>query len=166
MEKGIKIKGQMKLSFGMIFSIILIVMFISFAFYAIQKFLEVQRVAQVGQFVDNLQSDVDKLWTGSQGSQEVEYILPNKIKDVCLIDYSSKIITNKDFSRELKQIYENQNIFFYPYDFGTLDSMEIKHINIQKITEEENPLCFENKNGKVKITIQKSFGEALVLIGE
>lgn len=161
-----KTQGQVELSFGMIFSIILIVIFISFAFYAIQKFLEIQRVAQVGQFVDNLQSDIDKLWTGSQGSQEVEYVLPNKIEYVCLVDYSSEIRTNKDFSTELKQIYENQNIVFYPYDFGALDSMEIRHIDIQKITEAENPFCFENKKGKLKITLQKSFGDALVFVSE
>lgn len=164
MKRGCK--GQMQLSFGMIFSIILIVIFISFAFYAIQKFLDMQRVAQVGQFVDKLQADVDKLWTGSQGSQEVEYVLPTKIQYVCFIDYSSNIRTNKDFATKLRQVYENQNIVFHPYDFGTLDSMEIKHINIQKITEGENPFCFENKKGKVKITLQKDFDEALVLISE
>ena len=65
-------RGQMKLSFGMIFSIILIIIFISFAFYAIQKFLSIQNSVQVGKFVNEFQQNVDKIWKGSQGSEKKE----------------------------------------------------------------------------------------------
>ncbi len=41
-----------------------------------------------------------------------------------------------------------------------LNGIEIKHISI----EEDNPTCFEVKNGKVKIGIEKDFGEALVSV--
>ena len=77
-EKIFRKRGQMKLSFGMIFSIILIIVFISFAFYAIQKILEMQELMKVGKFKDNLEADIDSAWKGSQRSQEVEYILPKK----------------------------------------------------------------------------------------
>ncbi len=50
----------MKLSFGMIFSIILIIVFLSFAFYAIKIFLNMQTTMQVGKFVEELRNDVDK----------------------------------------------------------------------------------------------------------
>ena len=79
----------MKLSFGMIFSIILIVIFIGFAFFAIQKFLGIQNSVQVGKFSNDFQLDVDKIWKGSQGSEEKEYFLPKKITFVCFTDYSS-----------------------------------------------------------------------------
>ena len=45
-----KKNGQATISFGMVFSIIMIIIFISFAFYAIQKFLDLQNSAQVGKF--------------------------------------------------------------------------------------------------------------------
>ena len=142
-------KGQLKLSFGMIFSIILIIIFISFAFYAIQKFLGMQRAIQVGQFIDDLQSDVDKLWKGVQGSQEVEYTLPKKIKRICFKDD------------------EYENMFFYPEgSFEGFNSIEIKHIDIKKITKEKNPFCIENTNGKIKIIIKKDYGEELVTLVE
>ena len=62
-------RGQMKLSFCMIFSIILILAFLAFTVYAIRKFLGIQTSVQIGKFGDDLQTDVDKMWRGSQGSE-------------------------------------------------------------------------------------------------
>ena len=161
-------EGQMKLSFGMIFSIILIIIFIAFAFYAIQKFLGIQRSIQVGQFKDKLESDIDKMWKG-QGSKEVEYILPKKIKYVCFVDYNSnKKGEKEDLYSKLKQVYdEYENLIFYPVGSAEgLDAFEVDHINLEKIIEHENPFCVENVNGRVKMTIKKDYGEALVVITE
>ena len=73
-------KAQMKISFGMIFSIILIIVFIAFAFYAIKKFLDIQETAQIETFVNKLQGNIDKMWRSSQGSEEIQYKgIPKKI---------------------------------------------------------------------------------------
>jgi len=138
-------RGQMKLSFGMIFSIILIIFFIAFAFFAIRKFLGIQDAMKIGQFGDQLQSDIDKLWRGSQGSQEVEYFLPLKIESVCFVD--------NDY----------ENLDFHSETF--IEGKKIEHINITKITS-GGDFCIENINGKVKMTIKKDYGEALVTISE
>ena len=164
-----KKRGQLKLSFGMIFSIILIIIFISFAFFAINKFLDVQNTIQVVRFADEFQSDIDKIWKGSQGSEEKKYFLPKKVVYVCFIDYSlDKKGENKNFYEELKQIYyENENMFFYPIGSAQgLNAKEIKHIDLEKITENENPFCVEKVDGKVRFIIKKDFGEALVTIGK
>ena len=92
-----KKRGQMKISFGMIFSIILIIIFISFAFFAIKKFIGIQDAMKIGQFGDQLQSDIDKLWRGSQGSQEVEYFIPSKIESVCFVDDEYENLVVADF---------------------------------------------------------------------
>ena len=160
-------RGDMKISFGMIFSIILIVIFIIFSFYAIQKFLGIQHVAQIGKFTDDLQADVDKIWRGSQGSQEQEYFLPNSVKYVCFTDYNStKRGENRDFYDELDQnFYETENLFFYPLGSGEgFDSLNMKHIDIAETTIAENPLCFENLKGKINLVIKKDFGEASATI--
>jgi len=161
-------KGGIKLSFGMIFSIILIIIFIAFAFYAIQKFLQIQDAAKVGQFTNNLQSDIDSAWKGSQRSQKVEYSLPKKIEYVCFIDINSgRSGTNRNFYDELKHIcYNDENMAFYPIGSSQgIESKEIKHIDIEKITLDENPFCIKNIDGKAEMTIQKNFGEELVTIG-
>jgi len=160
-------RGDIKISFGMIFSIILIVIFISFASYAIMKFLGLQNAAQVGKFTDDLQNDIDKIWRGTQGSQNQEYIIPSKVKYVCFTDYkSAKRGENMAFYDELKQnYYEEENLFFYPLGSSEgFDSLNLKHMDIIKTTMEENPLCFENIKGKTSLVIKKDFGEASVTI--
>jgi hypothetical protein len=160
-------RGQIKLSFGMIFSIILIIVFVSFAFYAIQKFLSLGHAAQIAKFINDFQSDIDKIWRGSQASQTKEYFLPSKIKFVCFTDYLNNALGRKrGFFDELKQnFFENENIFFYPVGSAEgFDATEIKHINLSKITKDENPYCIENIEGKLQIVLKKEYGEALVTV--
>ncbi len=166
----IKKRGQMKLSFGMIFSIILIIIFVSFAFFAIKKFIEIGTTAQVAKFSDTLQNDVDKAWKGSQSSQEKEYFLPSKIEFVCFVNYSNYPSGDSGkytmFYDELKRVFqEYENLFFYPIGSSEgLDSRQIKHLDLTKTTIMNNPFCIENKDGKIKLTIEKKYGEALVTI--
>jgi len=136
-------RGQMKLSFGMIFSIILIIIFIAFAFVGIKNFLELQDSVKIGQFLDNLQADVNSAWRGSGGSTEVEYLLPSKIDAVCFVDD------------------EYENLVFRSDEF--IGGGKIQHINITKITEEED-FCVDNIKGKIKMIITKDYGDALVMI--
>ena len=163
MEKG----GQEHLSFGMIFSIILIVVFVAFAVYAITKFLSIGEIAQIAKFAEQMESDIDKIWKGSQGSRTAEYFLPSKIEYVCFADYNSnKKGANQGFYDELNLVYSSgENLFFYPVGSSEgLTSKEVKHIDIEKITEKENPYCIKNTDGKIKITLKKDFSEALVTI--
>jgi hypothetical protein len=140
-----KKRGQMKISFGMIFSIILIIIFISFAFFAIKKFIGIQDAMKIGQFGDQLQSDIDKLWRGSQGSQEVEYFLPSKIESVCFVDD------------------EYENLVFHSESF--VEGKNIENIDIEKITK-DGDFCIDVVKGKIKMTVKKDYGEALVMITE
>ncbi len=161
-------RGQMELSFGMIFSIILIIVFLAFAFYAIKKFLGIQDSVLIGNFLDDLSTGVNKMWGGSQGSQPVEYSLPKRIEYVCFVDFSARkgLGAKKDIYDELEKYFkEGDNLVFYPLGSSkTLRSKEIEHIDIAKMTEDDNPLCIENKDGKVKMTIKKNFEEDLVII--
>jgi hypothetical protein len=142
---------------------------LGFAFFAIKKFLSLQDGIKLGQFKDDLQGDADKLWKGSQGSQQVEYFLPSKIKFVCFANYSSSkrgTEVNKDRFDEMEVLFfETENLFFYPVGSAEgLDATTIKHLNLGEITSEENPLCIPNTDGKVKMEISKKYGENLVII--
>ena len=144
-KKEVKLdkKGQMKLSFGMIFSIFLIIIFIAFAFYAITKFINLQKTIQIESFADGLQKDIDSMWT-SPGSQPETYSLPKNVESVCF--------TDNEFS----------NLMFRSSSF--IESKKIVHIDITTITTGEDPYCIPNINGKVKLIISKDFGEDLVTI--
>jgi len=162
-------RGQIKLSFGMIFSIILIIIFLGFGFYAIKTFLKIQHTAQTGQVIDKLKSDVDSVWKSTESSQEEEYSLPSKIKYVCFFDFSvSAKGKNANLYTELKKYYYgDDNFAFYPpIGSSSSDSAEIEHLNLEEIIKEENPFCIEKTDGKVKLTLIKNIDEALVLITE
>jgi len=136
-----KKKGALNLSFGMIFSIFLIIVFLGFAFYVIPKFLDFQDKISVGKFVDDFQNDIDKMWKSTQGSQKVEYKLPKEIEEVCF---------NK-----------NLEIYFQPLGTGgDFDYVEIEHLDIS------GGKCFKIVEEKLKVTIKKDFGEVLVKIEE
>jgi len=133
-------KAQMKISFGMIFSIILIIVFLAFAFWGIKKFMGVQESALIAKFGSDVQEDVDKLWSGSQGNPTVEYSLPRKIEGVCFEETG----------------YE-ENFYFEPQKYG---SGNIEHLDIS------GKICFPNEGGKVTITFSKDFGETLVSLSK
>lgn len=161
-------RGQTKLSFGMIFSILLIIFFLAFAFYGIKKFMSISDVAQLTQFKDKVQEDVNKLWKGSQGSQTVEYSLPSGIQKICFIDYSDPNPKGRNsliYTELRNNFMEFENLFFYPKGSSEgLDSFELKHLNLEESVIEENPLCFDNEKGKVYFRIEKDFGESVVRI--
>lgn len=142
MKKGKN--GQIKLSFGMIFSIILIIVFLAFAFYAIKTFLGMQNTIQTEKFLSDLKSDIDRVWKSTESSEEKEYVLPSKIDAVCFRDD------------------EYGNLFFQSDKF--FEGGQIEHIDIQNMTFAEDPYCVENIKGKVTLTLVKEIGEALVTI--
>lgn len=136
-------RSQMQLSFGMIFSVILIIIFISFAIYGISKFLNLQKNIQTKKFVDDLQFDIDRIWKANQGSQQVEYNLPIDISSLC-------------FNSE----GEGDNLEFRRRGGGFGGAYSLEHVNL------EDNFCVQNIDGKVKMRLSKEFGEALVRISE
>ena len=157
-------KAQMQISFGMIFSIILIIFFLAFAFFGIRTFLGVQDSAKTAKFLNDVQSDIEKVWKSSQSSEEKEYFLPGKKSLVCFVDFLASARGSKaGIYNELKRAdYGKENVVFYPLDFEGTESAEIKHIDLGAITEAENPFCLENINGKVKLRLTKDFSDSLV----
>lgn len=149
--KGRNKYGQLKLSFGMIFSIILIIFFLVFAFFGIKKFLDIQETISIEQFKSDLQEDIKQGWiSGGHISTKKTYSLPKEITGVCFEDD------------------EDENMYFVPREFG---DKFINYINWEKTLDKEinseaknGRLCFENINGKVNIFLKKDFGENFVTI--
>jgi len=139
-----KKRGALEISFGMIFSIILIIIFLSAAFYAITKFIGLQRTIQIESFLRDFQDDVDKMWKSSQGSQNLVYTIPTKINAVCF------------------KYDEFQNLEFNSKEI--INGKMIEHIDIAKTTKNESPLCIQNVKGKISLTIVKEYGETLVTV--
>jgi len=150
------------MSFGMIFAIILIVVFIVFAGIAINSFLDLGSSTNVGMFYDELQGAVDNAIKSQESDKAFAIDLPKGITHVCFGNLSAPI-TNQEFYGEIRnyEVY-NANTFLYPP--AKASGMEwkiIDKINVTKITRNQNPYCV---SVDVDLRIKKSFYDRLVLI--
>ncbi len=131
-------RGQLKISFGMIFSIILVVVFLAFAFLAIQKFLNFQKDVTAKKFYEGLNKDVEKVWTSTQASKKIVYFVPRGTKKVCFKDNSS------------------ENVYFYeerpkPGEF-------IKYLKV------EDDFCTKVIKGRATFILEKNYGDNFVKV--
>lgn len=159
-------KGVMELPFSVIFAIILIVVFIVVAFYVVRHFLCIGDETKSGMFLQDFQDDVDEAWNSPDINKDFSYNVP-RIDYVCFMDFS------KSGKGEGKEIYDGLiryegqgNLFLYPESNCVDLSKEIEHIDMEKITGEDNPYCIEVESGKVVIHLEKGFYDNLVCVGE
>ena len=159
------------MSFGVIFSVILIVFILVVAGIAIRHFLNLKKCAQIGMFIDGLQEDIDKAWAGQKSDFTFSGQLPGDIEYICFANLSDSLrggeIESKVYTDISVYSQSNGNLFFYPRENSCdIPYVNMKHIDIQKITSSRNPYCFEIKEGKIEINIDKEFNDALVCLGD
>lgn len=161
-------KGQLEISFGMIFSILIIIATVAVAFYVIKYFFGLNECSQVSSFYQDLQSDVDKAWASSLSNGVSSGKLPLSVSYVCFAN-PKKPYLGKTFSlqyNELKDkigslgVDENKNVYLYP---GTSCSgMEYNNIKNIKI---DDFFCVQVSQGEVRIKVSKGVNDALVNVG-
>ena len=157
------------LPFGMIFAIFLIVIFLSIAFIAIRHFLKVGRCSSVGQFYDDteesqgLQYWVNRVMSSQKSSTEFDIDLPSGIKKVCFADLRAEITApGEDYDMiEEFDIYEANVFLVPPNDACNAPYKMIEHLNISKITANENPYCVDVDSG---LTIKKGIYDKDVVV--
>lgn len=151
--KRVDKQGQMKLSFGMIFSIILIIAFIAFAVYGISYFLDLKDSAQVGTFTDDFQSDLEEKWRASEVGTSHSYNLPSEYTEICIHDLDeSDGDYNLGLSTEDSQ-FQDEETYTIECGQGT-DCMNV----------ENSPDCTEIESGEFSLSFQKSSGDAQVTV--
>jgi hypothetical protein len=160
-------KGQMNMSFGMIFSIILIVVFLGFAIYAIITFLGTTQYTIAASFFKNLQKDVNDIWQSGMGSSLREYSVPSKATFVCFGDTKASNFNQaqNEFEELTSVFWGGKNVAFYPKSAGEgMDGTVLEKINLASIIEKENPYCVKVVNKKIKLVISMKSGDSLVNI--
>jgi hypothetical protein len=140
-------RGQIKMSFGMIFSIILIIFFVAFAFIVIKNFIGLQSSVTTKQFSDNLQKDVNVVWNSAQATQQKSYNMPSSVKEVCFTNDPTGDVV----------IYDDKG---YANPGGN-----IENLNLTAMTP-RGDLCFNVVDGKINLVLKKDFGENLVTISK
>jgi len=139
-------RGQLKISFGMIFSIILIIMFLSFAFYSISGFLSLQDSVQTKKFIEGFQDKVNELYTNQvYGANKLEFSTPDSLEKICFVDRIKNL-----------EIWQD----------GYPDSEEIKNIDIIKTLDGKENLCIKAVKNKIKFRIELEYGDSTITIKE
>ena len=164
-KRNKKAQGIFGISFGTIFSVILIVFFIVIAFIVINSFLNTQKCAQIGIFVDDFKADIKDAWNSQSSSFEFSGNLPSNLDYVCFANLSENFNgENFDIENEIG-LYQGQNanLFFYPNkNTCNMPYHNIEHLDIGKITALKNPYCIAIDDGKIIINIEKGFNDNLV----
>lgn len=159
-------KGQQAIgmSFGMMFAIFLIIVFVVIAFIAVNSFLDIGESASVGLFYDELQDAVNNALTSHESDKKFSINLPSGIEKICFANLSASNV-NRD-TEEHKMIrnyvvYDANTFLIPPEKAGDMAWKEIDRINISKITESSNPYCVDVDDG---LRIKKEFTSRLVWI--
>lgn len=136
------------MSFGMIFAIILIILFVAFAIYGINKFIEVQRLAQISKLKSDLQYDINQMYLSTQGTQKETYYPPKGIKQACF-----------QLNRQNPKTGKPEIMYFMPE--GKYEGYMPENVNIQKTTLglPSRKLCIDVINGKISLIIKKDWND-------
>ena len=141
-------EGAVGMSFGWIFSIILIVLFIFVAIYTIKSFLNMAHCTKVGSFYESLEENVRDAYGSSSSSFEMKIEIPG-VEYVCFANLSEKITGPIELYEEL-MMYEglDYNTFILPADKACdMPARKVPYINLTKTTRSKNPLCFDVSGG-------------------
>ncbi len=141
-------KAQNKMSFGMIFTVFLIAVFLAFAFFGIRSFLGSVDESKILKFKKELQDDIDGVWNDlGRSSQPQEYYVPDKIIKICI-----------------NQTSDDNNFYIHYENKDFPEESELNHLNMEKTLDGKQGICFENKNGKIEMRMKKSSGEQTVTL--
>ena len=153
----------MGLPFSLIFSIFLIVVFIVAAFIAVNYFLGLGRTSEVGLFYRDLQTAVDEAWSGQSSEFNFEVKLPSGIKQICFANLSEKITGSQTDYQQIKNydVYDANVFLLPPENAERMEYKLIQHINVSRITEQQNPYCVSTDKD---LKIKKDFYDKLVAI--
>ncbi|MFH0808496.1 MAG: hypothetical protein V1888_02670 [archaeon] len=167
MRSVINKRGQQALgmSFGMIFAIFLILVFIVIAFIAVGYFLNLGESAGVGLFYNELQSAVDGAMSGQEIDRNFVINLPSDIESICFANLSATITkpgAEYDAIRDY-EVYDANTFLVPPEKAQGMQWKLIDRINITKITSIKNPYCVSTNDD---LRIVKGFYDRLVCFGE
>lgn len=158
-------RGQLQISFGMIFSIILIIAIVGVSIYVISYFMSLRSCTTIGFFYDDIQDRVDKAWASTKAQEIFEADLPRGIEKVCFgsFDIPHRDEDSEAFESLKRYANHNKNLFLYPNqgDCGA----DLRSYKLEHATSDEF-FCSEVDGGEVTFKISKTSTDSLVKLSE
>jgi hypothetical protein len=158
-------RGQQAIgmSFGMMFAIFLIIVFVVIAFIAVNSFLDLGGSASVGLFYDELQETVNDALRSQESNRNFVLNLPSGVEKICFGNLSASITNPGEDYDSIRdyEVYDANTFLLPPEKASGMQWKEIDRIDIAKITETKNPYCVDVDVG---LMIRKEFYDRLVWI--
>ncbi len=156
-------KGQIQLSFGMIFSIIIVVATVAIGFYVITYFLNLSSCTKVGLFWDSLNKEIDKAWNSDMTETVFKGDLPSGITKACFGNFSQQYAPSDSAQFEELKRYEaaNRNAYLYPPG----KACDVAFFNLKHAKTNEF-FCAPVSSGKASIKLSKTSFDALVRLSK
>ena len=163
-------RGSIELSFGMIFSVIIMIAIVGVAVYAITTFLHIGKTTNLALFHQKFQETVDDVWATSITNRVFSFLIPNSIKLVCFGSLAGNSY-NPQYENEFRELkryasgfeQQNTNRFMHPQEKAEgFAYKKIDKIDLSGIVNGFD--CFEVRDGKVKIRLVKEDFDPLVKI--
>lgn len=156
-----RIKGQIQLSFGMIFSIVIVIAILGVGVYVIINFVNLSRCTNINLFYNSLKEEVNKAWEADSVQKQLIKDIPSGIEKVCLGNFTqsySGFVNEHDALARFSNAGRN-NFFFYPPEKACeMAANRMEHIKTSKF------FCVSAKEGKITLKLSKSSNDALVTI--
>lgn len=157
-------EGGVGMSFGFIFSIILIIAFVFAAVWGIKYFLDLNRCSSIGLSLDSLQKEVQTAYQSSSYSREIQLNFPG-VDQICFANLSAPLTGDLDVYEDINIYeFEDANTFLVPPEKScNFPFKKIKFLNVSAITRMKNPYCVD-ANGLVEIVFEPSlYGRGVVI---
>ncbi|MBX4212317.1 hypothetical protein KW787_02575 [Candidatus Pacearchaeota archaeon] len=157
-------RGQLQISFGMIFSIIIIIATVAIAFYVINYFIKTSNNLSCKMFHKDLQDRITSAWNGEISQDTYISSVPMGVKEVCIGDLTNPPanVNDKEEYDSFKQYsVPKSNFFFYPRESACNEggfSYRLDHIKSDRF------FCITSQQGKASIKISKGISDSLVTL--
>lgn len=163
-------RGQevMGISFGVIFSIIIIIAIIGVATYAIVHFVGLKKCTDTGFFYRDLQDEINRAWTAGTGRfrNTITISVPSGITYFCFGNLSTNVPVFNVQQTELRNLMQlglEGNAFLYPPNQacdGNLFSYQLEHADAGS-----DFFCVQkDNNGKITVAIRKEPSDRAVTV--
>ncbi len=154
-------KGQLQMSFGMIFSIIIIIATVAVGAYVIMHFISLSECTKISLFYSSMQGEASKAWEGDMTQKIFKGELPSKFDKVCIgnLSLSSPKAYENEYENLKRFSGQNKNLFLYPLSTscGSDKSLfKLEHIQSVQL------FCVPVKSGSTSIKISKDTSDSLV----
>ena len=154
--------AKFQISFGMLFSIIIIIFTIAIAVYAINYFLKLKSCTELVGFYDSLKENVDRVYASNFAEQTLKLSVPGETLEVCFGNISEAKTRYPDEYKELERLStRGYNVYLYPSVkkcSQTQPGIKIDRVYVDKF------FCQDIMSNKLDIKLIKEFNEPKVRI--